>query len=141
MGGGVFIGRVVSNRMQKTVVVAVHYAIWVPKYKAYQRRASRHKAHDEDQACAVGDIVRIRATRRMSKHKSYMVTDILRQAKVYREENAARIVQEREARPVLSALEAAERRLDETSARLSALRKMYAKEVGQDVSMSSVPKP
>ena len=34
--------QVVSNRMQKTVVVAVHYVVWVPKYKVYQRRVARH---------------------------------------------------------------------------------------------------
>ncbi|GAX81917.1 hypothetical protein CEUSTIGMA_g9345.t1 [Chlamydomonas eustigma] len=103
MGGSVFVGRVVSNRMQKTAVVAVHYAIWVPKYKVYQKRVSRHQAHDEKQACVVGDIVRIQATRnlptfrRLSKHKSYKITDIIRRTSVYDPLEAARIAADHDA--------------------------------------------
>jgi ribosomal protein S17 len=55
--------QVVSNRMQKTAVVAVHYALWVSKYKVYQKRVSRHKAHDEQEVCSIGDVVRIQSTR------------------------------------------------------------------------------
>jgi ribosomal protein S17 len=46
-GGATFVGRVVSNRMQKTVVVAVDRLVWVPKLKVFERRTSRHLAHCE----------------------------------------------------------------------------------------------
>ncbi|KAF8073017.1 rpsQ [Scenedesmus sp. PABB004] len=83
MGGARFVGRVVSNRMQKTVVVAVDYVVWRPKLKVYEKRTAKHFAHDERQACDIGDTVRIRWTRRRSKHKSYAVEEILRKVDVY----------------------------------------------------------
>jgi small subunit ribosomal protein S17 len=83
MGGAQFVGRVVSNRMQKTVVVAVDYVVWRPKYKKYEKRTSKHFAHDEEQACDIGDTVRIRWMQRRRKHKNYNVENILRKVSVY----------------------------------------------------------
>lgn len=76
-------GRVVSNRMQKTVVVAVDYVVWQPKLKVYEKRISKHFAHDEEQACDIGDTVRIKWVPRRSKHKHYNVEQILRKVNVY----------------------------------------------------------
>lgn len=83
MGGASFVGRVVSNRMQKTVVVAVDYVVWRPKLKVYEKRMSKHFAHDEDQACDIGDTVRIKWTQRRSKHKHYNVEEVLKKVHVY----------------------------------------------------------
>mmetsp|Transcript_31301 Transcript_31301/g.69684 ORF Transcript_31301/g.69684 Transcript_31301/m.69684 type:complete len:152 (-) Transcript_31301:642-1097(-) len=136
MGGSVFIGRVVSNRMQKTVVVAVSYAVWVPKYKVYQRRVSRHMAHDAEQSCNVGDIVRIQASRKMSRHKSYKVTDVVKRAAVFDPQQVQQWVADRAAAPRLDAVQAAQKRLDEASQRLKALRDMFEKEVGAGAQLS-----
>jgi small subunit ribosomal protein S17 len=92
MGGSRFVGRVVSNRMQKTVVVAVDYVVWRPKVKAYEKRTSKHFAHDERQKCDIGDLVRIKWIRRRSKHKSYAVEEILRKVNVYSPEFGAQQV-------------------------------------------------
>jgi small subunit ribosomal protein S17 len=83
MGGASFVGRVVSNRMQKTVVVAVNYLVWQPKLKVYEKRISKHFAHDEGQACNIGDTVRIKWIPRRSKHKNYNVEEVLRKVRVY----------------------------------------------------------
>uniref|UniRef100_A0A383W9C0 30S ribosomal protein S17, chloroplastic n=1 Tax=Tetradesmus obliquus TaxID=3088 RepID=A0A383W9C0_TETOB len=97
MGGSRFVGRVVSNRMQKTVVVAVDYVVWRPKIKAYEKRTSKHFAHDERQKCDIGDTVRIKSTKRLSKHKSYAVEEILRKVNVYSPEFGAQQVAAAEA--------------------------------------------
>lgn len=83
MGGESFVGRVVSNRMQKTVVVAIDYVVWRPKLKVYEKRTHKHFAHDENQECNIGDTVRILRTQRFSKHKSYKVENVLRRVDVY----------------------------------------------------------
>src|SRR5690242_4563848 len=83
MGGSAFVGRVVSNRMQKTVVVAVDYVVWQPKLKVYEKRISKHFAHDEEQACDIGDTVRIKWIPRRSKHKHYNVEQILKKVNMY----------------------------------------------------------
>lgn len=91
MGGAQFIGRVVSNRMQKTVVVAVSYMAYLPKLKTYEKRTAKHFAHaDGDHAgLNIGDVVRIKWARRMSKHKHYQVSEVLRRANVYAPELGA----------------------------------------------------
>lgn len=93
MGGASFVGRVVSNRMQKTVVVAVDYVVWRPKLKVYEKRTHKHFAHDENQECNIGDTVKILRTRRLSKHKSYMVGRVLRRVNVYTPEVGAAAVE------------------------------------------------
>uniref|UniRef100_A0A7R9VU41 30S ribosomal protein S17, chloroplastic n=1 Tax=Chlamydomonas euryale TaxID=1486919 RepID=A0A7R9VU41_9CHLO len=133
--------QVVSNRMQKTVVVAVHYVIWVPKYKVYQRRVSRHKVHDADQTCVVGDIVRIQATRKLSKEKAYTLSAVLRRADVFSPERAAALAAARDAAPAATAVAAAHARMDEAAQRLAKLREMYAKELGPGVSPSGLEPP
>lgn len=70
-------GRVVSDKMQKTVVVVVESTVRHPLYGKTMRTGKRYKAHDEDQACRVGDVVRIVESRPISKDKSWRVEEIL----------------------------------------------------------------
>ncbi|WP_413174937.1 30S ribosomal protein S17 [Anabaena azotica] len=71
------VGLVVSDKMQKTVVVAVENRSPHPKYGKIVVRTRRYKAHDEDNHCKVGDRVRIQETRPLSKTKRWQVTEIL----------------------------------------------------------------
>lgn len=71
------VGLVVSDKMQKTVVVAVENRVPHPKYGKIMVRTTRYKVHDEDNTCQVGDRVRIRETRPLSKTKRWTVADIL----------------------------------------------------------------
>ena len=74
------VGRVVSNKMDKTVVVAVDY---VRRHRLYHKRitrTSKFMAHDEQNQCNEGDLVRIEETRPMSKNKSWIVREVLEQA-------------------------------------------------------------
>ncbi|GIL54979.1 hypothetical protein Vafri_10658 [Volvox africanus] len=136
MGGLEFVGRVVSNRMQKTVVVAVRYVLWIPKYKVYQKRISRHKARDESQSLVIGDIVRIRKSRKYSKEVSYAVVETLRRASVYDSTAATAMVAARDAARETDWVEVAERRLAEADVRLMKLREMYEREIGSGISLS-----
>jgi small subunit ribosomal protein S17 len=67
------VGKVVSNKMDKTVVVRVERMVQDPRYKKYVRRYSKFMAHDENNACAVGDQVRIIEHRPLSKMKRWKV--------------------------------------------------------------------
>ncbi len=73
----VMIGRVVSDKMDKTVVVEVERAYRHPLYKKVVTKTKRYKAHDEDNACRVGDLVRIVESRPLSKEKRWIVKEIL----------------------------------------------------------------
>jgi small subunit ribosomal protein S17 len=72
------IGRVISNKMNKTVVVAVETSKRHPLYRKIMRRAIKYKAHDEENACAEGDVVRIIETRPLSREKRWRVSEIIR---------------------------------------------------------------
>jgi small subunit ribosomal protein S17 len=74
------IGVVVSDKMEKTVVVEVERFVMHPMYQKYLRRRSRFMAHDEKDECRIGDRVAIRETRPMSRHKRWAVTQILDRA-------------------------------------------------------------
>ena len=67
------VGQVVSNKMDKTVVVRVERLVQDPPYKKYVRRYSKFMAHDESNACAIGDRVRIIEHRPLSKRKRWKV--------------------------------------------------------------------
>ncbi len=71
------IGQVVSNGMDKTVVVRVERLVQDPRYKKYVRRYSKFLAHDESNACEVGDRVQIIEHRPISKRKRWMVQQTL----------------------------------------------------------------
>jgi len=74
------VGRVVSDKMDKTVVVAVDFTVRHPLYKKAMRRTHKFKAHDEQNHCKTGDRVRIEETRPISKEKRWIVREILHSA-------------------------------------------------------------
>jgi small subunit ribosomal protein S17 len=74
------IGVVVSNKMQKTVVVAVENLVMHPMYQKYVKRTSKFLAHAENNDCGIGDKVVIEETRPLSKRKRWNVRQILEKA-------------------------------------------------------------
>jgi len=74
------VGRVESDKMDKSVVVAFERLVRHPRYKKYIRRTRRLMAHDEENTCRVGDIVRIVETRPLSKSKRWRVAEVVRRA-------------------------------------------------------------
>jgi small subunit ribosomal protein S17 len=74
-------GYVVSDKMDKTVVVVVEDRVKHPKYGKVIRRTKKYKAHDGENACGVGDRVRLMETRPLSATKRWRVTEILEKAK------------------------------------------------------------
>jgi len=76
------IGRVVSNKMDKTVVVAVESRVQHKKYDKIMVRTQKYKAHDEENKCKEGDRVRISETRPMSRTKRWIVADILSSSEI-----------------------------------------------------------
>jgi small subunit ribosomal protein S17 len=75
------VGVVVSDKMDKTVVVAVRDTFRHPLYGKTQRRLTKYKAHDDANTCGVGDLVRISETRPLSKTKRWRIAEILEKAK------------------------------------------------------------
>ncbi len=73
-------GLVVSDKMDKTIVVAVDYVRRHPLYHKRMTRTSKFMAHDEQNTCKPGDIVRIEETRPLSKHKRWVVREIVQRA-------------------------------------------------------------
>ena len=71
----VYAGTVVSNKMDKTVVVAVTRLFQHPVYKKTVKRVTKFKAHDEKNTCQIGDIVKIIETRPLSKEKRWLVIE------------------------------------------------------------------
>jgi len=76
------IGRVINNRMDKTVVVSVNTLKRFPKYRKTITWATKHKAHDEKNECRIGDRVRIVETRPLSRHKHWRVAEIITKGEV-----------------------------------------------------------
>jgi small subunit ribosomal protein S17 len=79
-------GVVVSDRMQKTVVVTVERTVMHPKYKKFRRRRTKLKAHDEQNQCHIGDRVLIVECRPLSRDKRWRVSKILERAQATAEE-------------------------------------------------------
>ncbi len=75
------VGRVVSDKMDKTVVVAIDTLVRHPLYGRIMRRTTKFKAHDENNECGIGDIVEIMETRPLSKEKRWRVCRIIEKAK------------------------------------------------------------
>ncbi|BDI17854.1 MULTISPECIES: 30S ribosomal protein S17 [Nostoc] len=71
------VGLVVSDKMQKTVVVAIENRAPHPKYGKIVVNTQRYKVHDEENQCKVGDRVRIQETRPLSKTKRWKITEVL----------------------------------------------------------------
>ena len=74
------VGVVTSDRMDKTVIVSVNRLVLHPVYKKYVRRRKKVKAHDERNACHIGDKVLLIETRPLSKDKRWRVKEILEKA-------------------------------------------------------------
>ena len=73
-------GRVTSNKMDKTITVAIERLVKHPVYGKYIRRTTKLHAHDEHNRCHEGDMVTIKQCRPLSKSKSWMLVDVVRQA-------------------------------------------------------------
>jgi small subunit ribosomal protein S17 len=76
----VLVGRVLSNRMDKTVVVRVERRKRHPLYGKVITMRKKHKAHDAENACQIGDLVRMVESRPLSREKRWVVTEILERA-------------------------------------------------------------
>jgi len=74
------IGKVVSNRMQKSIMVAIVRRVPHPLYKKYYTRTTKLMAHDEKQEARVGDLVKIMETRPLSKRKCWRLVEIFGKA-------------------------------------------------------------
>ncbi|GMP24440.1 hypothetical protein CsSME_00001706 [Camellia sinensis var. sinensis] len=77
------VGMVVSNKMQKSVVVAVDRLFHHKLYNRYVKRTSKFMAHDEHNLCNIGDRVKLDPSRPLSKHKHWVVAEILKKARIY----------------------------------------------------------
>ena len=75
------VGKVVSDKMDKTIVVAVADHVAHPLYNKIVKRTYKLKAHDENNECGVGDIVRVMETRPLSKDKRWRLVEIVEKAK------------------------------------------------------------
>ena len=75
------VGRVVSDKMDKTVVVAIEDNVKHPLYNKIVKKTVKFKAHDEENTCSVGDRVMIMETRPLSKDKRWRVVEIITKAK------------------------------------------------------------
>ena len=71
----VLTGRVTSDKMDKTITVLVDRRIMHPLYKKFIRRSKKYAAHDEDNSCKIGDLVRIEECRPISKRKTWLVIE------------------------------------------------------------------
>ena len=77
----VLVGRVVSDKMDKTIVVAIEDSVKHPLYKKIIKRTVKFKAHDEKNECKAGDRVRIMETRPLSKDKRWRLVEVVEKVK------------------------------------------------------------
>lgn len=75
------IGVVTSNKMQKSIVVAVERKVKHPKYGKFVKQTSKFVAHDDKEECNIGDTVKIMETRPLSKTKNWRLVEIIERAK------------------------------------------------------------
>ena len=75
------VGKVVSDKMDKTIVVAIADSVQHPLYKKIIKRTYKLKAHDENNECRVGDTVEVMETRPLSKDKRWRLVEIIEKAK------------------------------------------------------------
>ena len=75
------VGKVVSNKMDKTIVVAIDDRVRHPMYKKIVNKTYKLKAHDENNECNIGDTVRVMETRPLSKDKRWRLVEIVEKAK------------------------------------------------------------
>ncbi|CAL5225270.1 g8065 [Coccomyxa viridis] len=82
------IGKVVSDRANKSILVAIDRWRWIPKYKKEIKRTTKLMAHDEDNECRLGDLVQVESSRPISKNKAFRMTRIIQAAKIYNAEES-----------------------------------------------------
>ncbi len=75
------VGTVVSDKMDKTIVIAVSEHVRHPLYKKYIKRTVKMKAHDENNECGIGDRVRVMETRPLSREKHWRLIEIIEKAR------------------------------------------------------------
>ena len=75
------IGKVISNKMDKTIVIEIENLVMHPLYKKSVKRTKRIKSHDERNECSVGDVVRIEESRPLSKEKRHRLIEIIEKVK------------------------------------------------------------
>ena len=75
------VGKVVSNKMDKTIVVAVENHVKHPLYGKIVKKTYKLKAHDENNECGIGDTVKVMETRPLSKDKRWRLVDIIEKAR------------------------------------------------------------
>ena len=75
------VGKVVSNKMNKTIVVAIENHVKHPLYKKIVKKTYKLKAHDENNECNIGDTVKVMETRPLSKDKRWRLVDVMEKAK------------------------------------------------------------
>ncbi len=80
------VGVVVSDKMDKTIVVAIRTRVKHPLYGKIMNRTTKLKAHDENNECGIGDTVRVMETRPLSKDKRWLMVEIIEKAKELQEE-------------------------------------------------------
>jgi small subunit ribosomal protein S17 len=71
------VGKVVSDKMDKTIVVMIERSVKHPKYGKIIKRRTKLHAHDENQVCQIGNIVKIRESRPLSKTKSWVLVEVI----------------------------------------------------------------
>ncbi|MFN4813658.1 MAG: 30S ribosomal protein S17 [Bacteroidota bacterium] len=75
------IGLVVSNKMNKSIVVSIERKVKHPKYGKFVKKTSKFVAHDENNSCSIGDTVKIMETRPLSKTKNWRLVEVLEKVK------------------------------------------------------------
>lgn len=75
------VGKVISNKMDKTIVVEIERMMMHPKYHKFVRKTKKVKSHDERNECSIGDVVLIEETRPLSKEKRYRLVKIVEKVK------------------------------------------------------------
>lgn len=75
------VGTVVSNKMQKSIIVAIERRVAHPIYKKYFKKTTKLMAHDEKNECGIGDVVKIMEIRPLSKRKKWRLVEIVEKAK------------------------------------------------------------
>jgi small subunit ribosomal protein S17 len=75
------VGLVVSNKMEKSIVVKIERKVKHPKYGKFVRKSTKLVAHDEQNECGIGDTVKIMETRPLSKNKCWRLVEIIEKAK------------------------------------------------------------
>lgn len=75
------VGVVTSNKMEKTITIAVERRLQHPIYGKFVKKTTKFMAHDENQDCQIGDMVRVMETRPLSKNKRWRLVEVLEKAK------------------------------------------------------------